>query len=544
MKTLLFILLLPLCIYAQGIEASRIRKTTFARLGTPADSNERYCTDCAATSPCTGSGTGAKATRVNGAWNCSDGGAGTGTVTSVSVTTANGVSGSVATATTTPAITLTLGAITPSSIVTPLVTLGTVSTTTGLLKFANSASPHLTIIQAGNAAAARTYTWPTNFGAAGAALTDAAGDGTLSWVVPSSSTGANPSASVGLTAVNGSAATFLRSDSAPALDQSIAPTWTGQHIFSLNSAASTPPVKITGTWFTGGSATTTKPHLLIEPTGTTSTGWSTNGTGLGVNGASGFAGNLLDLQVAGASAFSVGSAGDIAGRSLTVGTSISVAGNSFYNFSGRGYVEAPADGVFKIENQAANDFGRLQFGGTSSSYPSIKRNGTIIALRLADDSADAGFSAGASTLSSTVTLSTNLTNAAGTPGSLCYNTTTFEVTKNNALTCTVSNPMFKSGIAPFAGNALSLIDRLHPIRFAYRDHPDRGRWGFSSTQVASVDRRLADGYNAAGEPMSLDQNAILALTVKAVQELKAQVSAQQLQIAAQQKQIRRLSRRH
>ncbi len=43
--------------------------------------------------------------------------AATGTVTSVSVTTANGISGSVATATTTPAITLTLGAITPSSIV-------------------------------------------------------------------------------------------------------------------------------------------------------------------------------------------------------------------------------------------------------------------------------------------------------------------------------------------------------------------------------------------------------------------------------------------
>lgn len=41
---------------------------------------------------------------------------GTGTVTSVSVTTANGVSGSVATATTTPAITLTLGAITPTSV--------------------------------------------------------------------------------------------------------------------------------------------------------------------------------------------------------------------------------------------------------------------------------------------------------------------------------------------------------------------------------------------------------------------------------------------
>jgi len=42
--------------------------------------------------------------------------AGSGTVTSVSVVTANGVSGSVATSTTTPAITLALGAITPSSV--------------------------------------------------------------------------------------------------------------------------------------------------------------------------------------------------------------------------------------------------------------------------------------------------------------------------------------------------------------------------------------------------------------------------------------------
>jgi len=44
------------------------------------------------------------------------GGGGSGTVTSVSVVTANGISGSVANATTTPAITLTLGAITPTSV--------------------------------------------------------------------------------------------------------------------------------------------------------------------------------------------------------------------------------------------------------------------------------------------------------------------------------------------------------------------------------------------------------------------------------------------
>ena len=45
-------------------------------------------------------------------------------------------------------------------------------------------------------------------------------------------TAGNPSASIGLTAVNGSATTYLRSDGAPALSQAISPTWSGTHTFS------------------------------------------------------------------------------------------------------------------------------------------------------------------------------------------------------------------------------------------------------------------------------------------------------------------------
>ena len=67
--------------------------------------------------------------------------AGGGTVTSVSVVTANGVSGSVATATTTPAITLTLGAITPTTVNGNTFTTGTYTltgTAAKTLTFSNS----------------------------------------------------------------------------------------------------------------------------------------------------------------------------------------------------------------------------------------------------------------------------------------------------------------------------------------------------------------------------------------------------------------------
>lgn len=50
---------------------------------------------------------------------------------------------------------------------------------------------------------------------------------------------ANPTGTIGLTAVNGTATTAPRSDSAPALSQSIAPTWTAQHTFTAASSTGT-----------------------------------------------------------------------------------------------------------------------------------------------------------------------------------------------------------------------------------------------------------------------------------------------------------------
>jgi len=93
-------------------------------------------------------------------------------------------------------------------------------------------------------------------------------------------------------------------------------TLAGRLINSYTSVASSPAKVFTGTWFTGGTSTTTKPHFLIEPAGATSTAWSTSGTGLGINAASGFAGNLLDLQVNGTRYFSVSNTGVVSSSTV------------------------------------------------------------------------------------------------------------------------------------------------------------------------------------------------------------------------------------
>lgn len=135
-----------------------------------------------------------------------------------------------------------------------------------------------------------------------------------------------------------------------------------------------------------------------------------------------------------------------------------------------------------------------------------------------------GFGTGRMTIgpTGTVTWSTALTNSAGTPGSLCYNTSTFEMTKNNALTCTVSASEFKTAITPLT-NGLDVLLQMNPSQFAYKDDPSRLRWGFVADELQTVDSKLADGYNADGEAKSIDFSAIMAIATKAMQELNDKV---------------------
>ena len=76
-------------------------------------------------------------------------------------------------------------------------------------------------------------------------------DGT--WGTPAGGTPANPTATVGPTAVNGVATTYMRSDAAPAINLAANYTWTGAQDFSLG----------TGVIFASGAIAV--PSILIDP---------------------------------------------------------------------------------------------------------------------------------------------------------------------------------------------------------------------------------------------------------------------------------------
>jgi len=88
------------------------------------------------------------------------------------------------------------------------------------------------------------------------------------WSVPAYPTGANPSASIGTSATNGAAATFMRSDAAPALNLGITPTWAGAHTFTAGVTTTT--IAMTGA-LSGATSGTFSATMQV-------------GTGFGCNG--------------------------------------------------------------------------------------------------------------------------------------------------------------------------------------------------------------------------------------------------------------------
>jgi len=140
---------------------------------------------------------------------------------------------------------------------------------------------------------------------------------------------------------------------------------------------------ITPPSLTGSSATSA---LSIAQT------WNTTGNPSAIflnvtNTASGATATLMDLQVGGVSQLSISKAGAIVtAAGITSTATIQQSSTSDFRWNNRSRMFSDANGNIRFSNSALTDFGLLQFGGTSSSFPAIKRSTTTLQVRLADDS--------------------------------------------------------------------------------------------------------------------------------------------------------------
>lgn len=116
--------------------------------------------------------------------------------------------------------------------------------------------------------------------------------------------------------------------------------------------------------------------------------WDTNVLKLGAEAAGSGTTRAVEFVAGGASRLTVNANGTIAIPGALAGSGELRAGaaSSIY-FNNRSRFLSPSDSVVTLINNAQTDFDRLQFGGTTSSFPAIKRTGTVLQARLADDSA-------------------------------------------------------------------------------------------------------------------------------------------------------------
>jgi hypothetical protein len=179
--------------------------------------------------------------------------------------------------------------------------------------------------------------------------------------------------------------------------------------------------------------------------------WSSNVFQIGTEAAGTGSNRNLEIRV-GASTYTFSTVNSI----ITNGSYIA-GSTGFYYWFNRGRMGASANGVFSFEVNAGGDFGRLCFGGTTSSFPALKRSSTELQVRLADDSAFAGFSCGALTLNGNLDASTRDIVTDTTTGTKIGTGTTQKIGFFNA------TPVVQQAAVADATDAASTQDRLNDL---------------------------------------------------------------------------------
>jgi len=75
-----------------------------------------------------------------------------------------------------------------------------------------------------------------------------------------------------------------------------------------------------------------------------------------------------------------------------------VGSSGYFYWAARSGLISPSDGVIQLQNNAANNFSYLQFGGSTSSFPAIAKNGNDILIIDAANGLTSSFGVGVSSL--------------------------------------------------------------------------------------------------------------------------------------------------
>ena len=158
--------------------------------------------------------------------------------------------------------------------------------------------------------------------------------------------------------------------------------------------------------------------------------WASNVLRIGTEKAGTGSARALEFQTDGTTRLTIGASGGVTSSNFLV-----AGAASYLGITSQFYIDAVSSGVITFRNWAGTDFNRLQFGGTTSSFPALKRSSTALQVRLADDSADAPLSAGAYQLGSsgiTTDATTTRTLSAADNGKVIYFTSDSAITVNTA----------------------------------------------------------------------------------------------------------------
>lgn len=163
--------------------------------------------------------------------------------------------------------------------------------------------------------------------------------------------------------------------------------WSANTANLLTDAAGTGTTRTLNVGLTGNSLITLSTSGINFRGGSAGSGWQINTSG--------------HLLTQGDNTYDIGNAAGTArprsgyfGTDIVAGGAIIAGAASSFSLSGRSVIRSSIDGDFSFTNNAGTSFNKLNFGGTSASFPALRRNAAEIDVILADASNWAGINAG------------------------------------------------------------------------------------------------------------------------------------------------------